>query len=155
MIDPLTALATASAAVSQLKNLANTGRDISSALSNFAGAWSDINEAERRAKNPSFVDKFNGSLEQNAAKAFTAKKKAQELKKELESIIQFVYGPSGLREYKETLRAMREQKRKTEYRKAERKRKLLEWTVGIAVALVSISILGVIFYFIGKSQGKW
>lgn len=155
MIDPLTALATASAAVSQLKNLINSGRDASSALAKFAGAWSDINEAERRAKNPSFVEKFSGSLEENAAKAFTAKKKAQELKKELENTIQFVYGPSGLREYKDTLRTMREQKRKTEYRKAEIQRQILEWTVGILVALICTGILSVIFYFIGKSQGKW
>lgn len=155
MIDPLTALAAASAAVSQVKSLVNSGRDVSSALAKFAGAWSDINEAERRAKNPSFLEKFNGSLEENAAKAFTAKKKAQALKKELESTIQFVYGPSGLREYKDTLRAMREQKRKTEYLKAERQRKILEWTVGIVVALISTAVLSGAFYLIGKSQGKW
>ena len=69
MIDPLTALAAASAAVSQFKNLVNAGRDGTQALAKFAGSWADINEAERRAKNPNFVDRFSGSLEERAATA--------------------------------------------------------------------------------------
>ena len=50
MIDPLTALSVASTAVSQLRQLASAGRDTSQALTKFAGAWADLNEAERRAK---------------------------------------------------------------------------------------------------------
>ena len=52
MIDPLTALSVASTAVSQLRQLASAGRDTSQALTKFAGAWADLNEAEHRAKNP-------------------------------------------------------------------------------------------------------
>lgn len=155
MVDPITALSVASTAVSQMRNLINAGRDTTSALSKFAGAWADINEAERQAKNPPWYKTFSGSLEEQAAQAFAAKKKGQELKKELENMIQFVHGPKGLREYKDILRDMRKQKEKTEFRKAKLKQAILEWTLGIVAFIVTAGILGVLFYFIGKSQGKW
>ena len=56
MIDPLTALSVASTAVSQLRQLASAGRDTSQALTKFAGAGADLNEAERRAKNPPWLN---------------------------------------------------------------------------------------------------
>ena len=50
MIDPITALSVASTAVGQMRQLINAGRDTTQAMSKFAGAWADINEAERQAK---------------------------------------------------------------------------------------------------------
>ena len=82
-------------------------------------------------------------------------KKAQALKKELEQMIQFVHGPSGLKEYKDILRDMREQKKKHEFRKAQIIQSTIEWVVGILAFLVAIGILGVVMYFVGKGQGKW
>ena len=155
MIDPITALSVASTAVSQMKQLINAGRDTTQAMSKFAGAWADINEAERQAKNPPWYKTFSGSMEERAAQAFAAKKKAQELKKDLENMIRFVHGPTGLQEYKDILRDMRKQKEKTEFRKAKLKQAIIEWTVGTLVALVAIAIMGIVFYFIGKQQGKW
>lgn len=155
MVDPITALSVASTAVGQMRSLIKAGRDTTQAMSKFAGAWADINEAERRANNPSWLDSFSGSLEERAANAFAAKKKAEALKKELESMIQAVYGPSGLREYKDILRKMRKTKEETDFRKARFKRAVLEWTVGIVAVLLSAGVLGIIFYFIGKNQGRW
>jgi hypothetical protein len=155
MIDPLTALSVASTAVSQMRNLINTGRDTTSALSKFAGAWADINEAERQAKNPSFFQSFSGSIEERAANAFACKKKAEKLKKELENMIRFVHGPSGLEEYKQILRDMKKQKEKNEFKAARRKQAILEWTFGILLIVLSAGLLAGVFYFIGKSQGKW
>ena len=155
MIDPLTALSVASTAVSQMRTLINAGRDTTSALSKFAGAWADINEAERQAKNPPWYKTFSGSLEEQAAQAFACKKKAEALKKDLENMIRFVHGPTGLQEYKNILRDMRKQKEKTEFRKAKLKQAIIEWTLGIVAFIVTAGIIGVLFYFIGKSQGKW
>lgn len=155
MIDPLTALSVASTAVSQMRQLINAGRDTSQAMTKFAGAWADLNEAERRAKNPPWYKSFGSDMERAAAEAFAAKKKAQALKKELESMIQFVHGPTGLKEYKDILRDMREQKKKHEFRKQEIKDAIIEWTVGILVVIIAVGILGIATYFIGKSQGKW
>ena len=155
MIDPLTALSVASTAVGQMRQLINAGRDTSQAMTKFAGAWADLNEAERRAKNPPWYKSFSSSIEKEAAEAFAAKKKAQALKKELEQMIQFVHGPSGLQEYKDILRDMREQKKKHEFRKQEIKQAIIEWTFGILAFVVAVGILGVIMYFVGKGQGKW
>jgi CHASE3 domain sensor protein len=155
MIDPLTALSVASTAVSQMKQLINAGRDTTQAMSKFAGAWADINEAERQAKNPPWYKSFSGSLEEKAATVFACKKKAQALKVELENMIRFVHGPNGLEEYKQILRDMKKQKEKTEFKKAKLKQAIIEWTVGIIVAIIAIAALGFVFWFIGKGQGKW
>lgn len=155
MIDPLTALSVASTAVGQMRQLINAGRDTSQAMTKFAGAWADLNEAERRAKNPPWYKSFSTSIEKEAAEAFAAKKKAQELKKELEQMIQFVHGPTGLKEYKDILRDMREQKKKHEFRKAQIIQSIIEWTVGILAFIVGLGIIGVVMYFVGKGQGKW
>jgi len=155
MIDPLTALSVASAAVGQMRILINAGRDTTSALTKFAGAWADINEAERQAKNPPWYKTFSGSLEEQAAQAFACKKKAEALKADLENMIRFIHGPKGLEEYKEILRNMRKQKEKTEFRKAKLKQAIIEWIFGMIAVLVVGLILTTVIYFVGKGQGKW
>ena len=155
MIDPLTALSVASTAVGQMRQLINAGRDTSQAMTKFAGAWADLNEAERRTKNPPWYKSFSSDLERQAAEAFAAKKKGQELKKELESMIQFVHGPTGLQEYKDILRNMREQKKKHEFRKQEIKQSIIEWTVGILLTVTGMAIVVFVLYLIGKNEGKW
>lgn len=155
MIDPLTALSVASAAVGQMRQLINAGRDTSQAMSKFAGAWADLNEAERRAKNPPWYKTFSSDIERQAADAFAAKKKGQELKKELESMIQFMHGPTGLQEYKDILRDMREQKKKHEFRKQQIKQSIIEWTIGILAVVTGIAIVVFVLYLVGKNEGKW
>ena len=155
MIDPLTALSVASTAVGQMRQLINAGRDTSQAMTKFAGAWADLNEAERRAKNPPWYKSFGSGMERQAAEAFAAKKKAEALKKELESMIQYVHGPTGLKEYKEILRDMREQKRKHEFRQQEIKQAIVEWTFGIVAFALTFGLVAIFVYLVGKQQGKW
>lgn len=155
MVDPLTALSVASAAVGQMRSLINAGKDTSQAISKFAGAWADINEAERQAKNPPWYKTFSGSVEEQAAQAFACKKRAEALKKDLENMIRFVHGPSGLQEYKTILRQMKEQKRKTDYKKAQIKQNILEAVVGIIVFGLGIGIIALVLWLIGRNQGRW
>lgn len=155
MIDPLTALSIASTAVGQMRSLINAGRDTTQAMSKFAGAWADINEAERQAKDPPWYKTFSGSMEERAAQAFACKKKAQALKADLENMIRFVHGPTGLEEYKQILRDMKKQKEKTEFRKAKLKQAIIEWVLGIIIFIIAAALCGFIFWFIGKNQGKW
>jgi len=155
MIDPFTALSVASAAVSQMRTLITNGRDASAAMSKFAGAWSDINFAENKAANPPWYKSFSQSVEKEALEIYTAKRKMAEMKKEVETMIQFIHGPTGLAEYKDTIRAVRDERRKHEYKKEEIKQAIIDWTVGILCFLVVVGLIGVAIWFVGGSQGKW
>ncbi|MDB4216350.1 hypothetical protein N9765_01470 [Candidatus Pelagibacter sp.] len=155
MIDPLTALSIASTAVGQMRQLLNAGRDTSQALSKFAGAWSDISYAESKAKNPPWYKSFSGSAEKEALEIFTAKKKMMEMKKEVETMISFVHGPSGLEEYKDTIRKVREQRRKHQYKKAEIKQSIIDFILISVMLLGIIAILGGGIYFYGVYKGTW
>ena len=155
MIDPLTALSVAASAVSSIKSLMVAGRDASSALSKFAGAVSDVNYAADKAKNPGIFASLTGSAEQQAIDAFSAHKKMQALRQEVETLVQFTYGMDGLQEYKETLRRVRAQRKKTAYRRAELKQAMITWFFGSVIVVSGIAGLGVVLYMIGKQQGKW
>tara|TARA_R110000868_G_scaffold309142_1_gene570533 strand:- start:37 stop:504 length:468 start_codon:yes stop_codon:yes gene_type:complete len=155
MIDPITAISIAASAVSNIKSLMLAGRDASSALSKFAGAVSDVNYAADKAKNPGIFATLTGSAEQQAIDAFSAHKKMQALRQEVETLVQFTYGMDGLQEYKETLRRVRAQRKKTAYRRAELKQSLITWFFGGVIVLAGIFGLGVVLYLIGKQQGKW
>ena len=155
MIDPISAIAIAASAVNNAKSLIAAGRDASSALSKFAGAVSDVNYAAEKAKNPSICASFTGSAEHAAIDAFSAQKRMQAMKKEAEQIIMYQHGPKGLEEYKDTLRKIRAQRRKTAYRKAEIKEALIMWTFGSIIVMAGIAGLAVVLYLIGKQQGKW
>lgn len=154
MIDPFTALSIAAGAVSNMKSLMAAGRDASQAMAKFAGAYSDINYAAEKAKNPPWW-KFSGSAEEEAMNIFTAQKKIQQMKQDVETLISFTYGPKGLEEYKETLRRVRKQRQETEYRKAELMEALILWGVGAIAVFSAAGFLAVVVYFIGRSQGKW
>ena len=155
MIDPLTALSVASTAVSQIQQLLSAGRDASGALAKFAGAVSDVNYAAEKAKNPSIWKSLTGSAEAEAIEIFTAQKKIQEMRNQVEQMIGYTYGETGLNEYKETLRKVKQQRQETQYRRAELKETLIVWTVGILASLAGIAVLSVAFYYIGHVQGKW
>jgi len=135
--------------------LLKAGRDATSALSKFAGAVSDVNYAAEKAKNPSIWKSLTGSAEAEAIEIFAAQKKMQAMKKDVETLISFTYGTKGLEEYKDTLRRVRAQRRKTEYRKAEIKEAIIVWTLGTLVVLAGVAGLGFLMYAIGKKEGKW
>jgi len=155
MIDPISAIAIAASAVNNAKSLIAAGRDASGALSKFAGAVSDVNYAAEKAKNPGVFASLTGSAEQAAIDAFSAQKRLQAMKKEIETIIMYQHGPQGLEEYKDTLRKIRAQRKKTAYRKAETKEAIIMWVVGGIIVLAGIAGLAAVLYLIGKQQGKW
>jgi len=155
MIDPITALSVAASAVSNAKQLMAAGRDATSALSKFAGAVSDVNYAAEKAKNPSIWKSMTGSAEAEAIKIFAAQKKMQAMRKEIEQIIGFTYGQKGLDEYKDTLRRVRAQRKKSAYRKAEIKEAVIVWTLGTLIVLAGVTGLVLLLYVIGRNEGKW
>ena len=100
MIDPITAVATATAAFNTIKQGFSAGREIESMagdLGRWMGAVSDIKKAEDYSKKPPLFKKLfaAGSVEEEAMQAFLAKKKAEDMREELRQIISFTRGPSA------------------------------------------------------------
>lgn len=158
MIDPITAISAATAAFNGIKQLVSVGREIEDCvgqLSKWAGAMSDINFLDQKAKNPPWYKSFTGSPEAEAMQIFAAKEKIEKQKKEILTMIGYAYGHSGKERYLEILREVKAQRKKHAYRKEEIKEKIIEVVVAVLALLSGFSILGVVFYFIGKKQGKW
>ena len=151
-------MAGASAAFNAIKKGIEVGRglqDMSGQLSQWAGAMSDLGRAETKAKNPPWWKSLSGGVEQEAMQIFAAKKKAEEMRKELKQYISFSMGPSAWEELLRIESQVRKRKQEQEYRKEEIKEAIINWSVGILAALVGLGILTIGFYFLGIQQGKW
>jgi len=158
MIDPVTAIATANAAFKGLQMMVAKGKEIEDCvgqLSKWAGAASDIAFLEKRAKNPPWYKTFSGSAEQEAVEIYAAQEKLAKQRAEILRLVTYTGGAKGKDKYLEILRQVKEQRRKTMYRKQEIKQAIIEWTVGILVLVSGVGVFGLGFYFIGKQQGKW
>ena len=94
MIDPVTAVATATAAFNAIKSGFAAGRDIEGMagdLSRWMGAVSDIKKSEEYNRKPPLFKKLfaSGSVEEEALQTLMAKKKAEDMREELKQIISF------------------------------------------------------------------
>ena len=141
MIDPMTALATASAAFNVIKKGFEVGRDVEQMagdLGRWMGAMSDLSEAERVAKNPPMFKKlFAGkSVEQEAMEIFAAKKKAENMREELRQYITWTMGMSAWDELIRMEGQIRKERKETLYLQAEKRRKFVEWMVIILSILI-------------------
>ena len=141
MIDPVTALAGATAAFNTIKAGFSVGRDIES-MAGDLGRWmncvSDIKKAEEYNRKPPLFKKLfaSGSVEEEAMAVFMAKKKAEDMRAELKNIISFTRGPSAWEELLRTEGEIRKKRQKAIYDQQERRRKVLEWIAIIFLVLV-------------------
>jgi len=148
MLDPVSALATASAAFNVIKKGFEVGRDIEQMagdLGRWMGAMSDLSEAERLSKNPPIFKKlFAGkSVEQEAMEIFAAKKKAEQMREELKQYISWTLGRKAWDELIRMEGQIRKERKETLYRQAEKRQKFIEWLViGVAV-LIGTSLLAI------------
>ena len=157
-MDPVTAMATASAAFSALKKGFAIGRDIESMvsdLSRWMSAISDIEQAEKEAKNPPIFKKlFAGqSIEAQALEAFAAKRKAQQQRDELKTYIQYTMGQSAWDELIRMEGQIRTQRAETLYRQRERRQKFIEILVLSIACIIGIGVFAVIIYAGLKNRG--
>lgn len=157
MIDPITAVGLATSAYNAIKQSVAVGRelqDITGQLGRWGKACSDFAFAEEQAKNPPWYQ-FKGSDTHSAIEIFAQKKKMSEMRKEIKNFISFQYGPSAWEEVLHIEAQMRKQRKEEVYRKAEFKRALIEWTLGILIVLTGITGLAIVLYLMGRNQGKW
>jgi hypothetical protein len=141
MIDPITAIAGATAAFNALKKGISVGRDLQDMggqLSQWAGAIADLDFADRQVQKPPWYKALGGGVEAQAMEIFAAKQKAEAMRKELKDFISVYYGPSKWQEILEIEAQLRKQKREHEYRKIEIKQKISEWSAGIALFVVCV-----------------
>ena len=157
-MDPVSAMATASAAFGTLKKGFSIGRDIESMagdLSRWMGALSDIDQAEKEAKNPPIFKKlFNGkSVEQEAIEAFAAKRKAQSQRDELKQWISLTMGRSAWDELIRMEGNIRKQRQETLYLQRERRQKFVEICAIILAVLIGAALLIGFIWFV-KMKGS-
>ena len=142
------AITAASKAFTAIKNGFAVGRDIESMgkdLGRWMGALSDIDNAEKSAKNASPLRKlFKGKeIEASAIEAFTAKKKLEAQRQELKSFINFHYGANSWNEILHMEGQIRKQRQKEIYERQELRRKIAEW---IGIVLLCCTIIGFIVF---------
>lgn len=155
-MDPVSAMATASAAFGALKKGFAIGRDLESMasdLSRWMGALSDIEQAEKEAKNPPIFKKIisSKSVEQEAIEAFAAKKKAQAQRDELKQWLQYTIGSKAWDELIAMEGQIRKQRQETIYRQRERRQKFVEIVVIILAVATGAALL---FGFIWLMKSK-
>jgi len=160
MIDPVTAIGLASAAYRGIKSAIQTGKklhDMAGQLSQWAGAMSDLDFSHKQAENPPMFKKIFGAskIEANALEVWGHKQKAKELREDLRSHISLYYGPSAWDEIVRIEGQMRKKRAAEVYAAEERKQMIIEWIVGIVMAVVLSSVLGGILYLVGAGTGKW
>ena len=158
-MDPVTALATASTAFSLIKKGFQAGRDVESMygdIGRWMGAVSDVNHAEKMAKNPPLFKKLfaGSSVEQEAMDAFAAKKKAEAMEEELRNWINLTHGPNAWSDLLKMQAKIRKQRREQLYAQAEFRSKVINIIGVIFLCTIVgglIMWLGYLFYL--KRQG--
>ena len=157
MIDPLTAIAAASAAYKGLTKVVQAGQELENCtnqLGKWFGALNDINRAEEQRKRPPLHAKLmgSGSIEEEAFAILTHKKKMAEQEKEIKFMLNMRFGPSTWDEMLELRRRIKKEREETIYAAEEFKNAILD---GVIMVSLSLGILGAIFsivYFIGVAQ---
>lgn len=156
MIDPVTvslAVGAAGKAFSAIKAGFAAGRDLEQMagdLTRWMGAVSDVDNAEKQAKNPGVFDKLFGkdSVEATALQAYAAKKKLEEQRYELKVFLNMTYGPKA---YDELL-AMEGKIRKERQQRVYAQQKLRQ-QIGDAIAI--FILIGIVGGFITLIGAMW
>jgi hypothetical protein len=122
------------------------------------GAVSDVDAAHKSAKNPTMLRKvFNrGSIEQEAIEAFTAKKRLEEQRYELQQFIKFTHGTAAWDELLRMEGQIRKRRQQEIYDKKIFREKVIGVVVLTIVLSVGIGFLGLFVYtLMGFDRGWW
>ena len=163
-MDPLTislAVGVASKAFSAIKQGFAVGRDLeqmSGDVSRWMGAASDVDNAQKQAKNPGIFGKVfgAGSVESMALEAYAAKKKLEEQRYELKMYLNMTQGPQAYDELLEMEGQIRKERQATIY-KQQKIRKQIGEAIGIlfVVAIIGgfLALLGTVYINRAEADG--
>jgi len=150
-MDPVTAIAAATTAFNVIKKGFDMGRDIESMygdMGRWMGAVSDVNQANKMAKNPPIFKKLfaGSSIEEDAMNAFAAKKKAEEMENELRTYVNLVYGPNSWNEIIKLQAKIRKDRQEQIYAQQELRSYIMNVIAIIIASLVLVSaVIGMIW----------
>jgi|TARA_R110000850_G_scaffold246007_2_gene370899 hypothetical protein len=150
MIDPISAIAMATAAFNTIKKGFAIGKDIESMYSDvgrWMGAVSDIDQAGKMNKNPGVFKKLfaGSSIEEDAMNIFAAQKKAAAMELELKNFVNMTHGPESWNEILALQGKIRKDRQKMIYAQQEKQKEILN-IIGI-VLLSSAVIAALVFGF--------
>jgi hypothetical protein len=151
-MDPITislAVGVASKAFEAIKSGFAMGRDLeqmSGDLGRWMGASSDIDQAEKQAKNPSVFGKVFGgaSIEAVALQAYAAKKKLEEQRYELKIFLNLTHGPQAYDELLAMEGKIRKQRQETIYKQQKLRQQMLEVVGWVVLTVISGLFIAVI-----------
>jgi len=143
-MDPVTisvAVGVASKAFDAIKKGFAVGRDIeqmSGDIGRWMGAVSDVDNAEKQAKNPPLFGKLfkAGSVEEAAMAAFAAKKKLEEQRYELKMFLNMTYGPQAYDDLLKMEGQIRKERQQTIYKQQQLRRQIGEAITWLIVASI-------------------
>ena len=158
MLDPITlsaAVTGATTAYNAIKKAISVGKeieDMSSELSRWMTAVSDVDNVHRNANSPSALDKiFNGSIEQVAIESFSAKKKLSKQREELKNFLVANYGTAAWDDLIREEGRIRRARQEAVYAREERNRQMRDYTIMGVASLVGLGALGWIVWIISLS----
>ena len=158
MIEIAAALSAATTAFNAIKKGVSVGQDIENmagTLGKWMGAVSDIKKAEEMNKKPPLFKKLfaAGSVEEEAMQIFMAKKKAEDMREQLRTLIIYSRGMNAWNELLRTEADVRKRRQKMIYDQKERQKKLID---GILITLLILVLTGAVVGFIMllQSTGK-
>jgi len=155
-MDPVTisiAVGVATKAFSAIKSGFAMGRDIeqmSGDIGRWMGAVSDVDNAEKQAKNPPLFGKLfsAGSIEEAAMAAYAGKKKLEEQRYELKMFLNLTHGPQAYDELLAMEGQIRKQRQETIYKQQKMRQQILGvigWIVLFIVIILLFATIAIIW----------
>ena len=144
MIEVVAAVSAASSAFSAIKKGFEVGRDIESMagdMGRWMGAVSDIKKAEEYNRKPPLFKKLfaSGSVEEEAMQIFMAKKKAEDMRNQLKTIITYTRGISAWEELLRTEGEIRKKRQAMIYAQKERQRFWIEMFFSSIIVIAALA----------------
>ena len=143
MIDPITLSAAVSAAnvayngIKKAIQVSNDIEDVTGVIGKWVTAVSDVDNINKRASNPSHIDRiFNGSVEEVALQSFAAKKKIEKQRHELKNFVTAHYGMTAWDEIIRTEGKIRAARQKAVYAREEKMKQIREFIIITIATLV-------------------
>jgi len=126
------------------------GRDVESCIndvSRWMKAASDIDQAEKQAKNPSIFKKLQSaeSVQAEALQIYAAKKKLEQQRNELKQYLQMTFGPQAWADLIQLEGKIRRERQEMIYKQQEQRQKVLEI---IAVSVLILATIGILIFIV-------